>query len=196
MLASRRLRATLLRILQAFPVVVGVVVISFVLTRALPGYPAVHFAGAEADEQSIGQVRIAMGLDKPILQRFVVYGEDLLRGDLGQSLSTGRPVTLDLATLLPASSELTLTALLLAILIAVPLGVLAATRPGSWVDHVCRVVVTAGGVTADIFYRDIADLYPVLSAGDCALALGTAGIHLPFPRPHYRFLPDRCGACG
>ncbi|MEM1274964.1 MAG: ABC transporter permease [Pseudomonadota bacterium] len=159
MLASRpRLRATLLRIVQAFPVVVGVVVISFVLTRALPGDPAVYFAGAAADEASIEQVRAAMGLDKPMLQQFVAYVGDLLRGDLGQSLSTGRPVADDLANRLPASLELTLTALLLAILIAVPLGVLAATRPGSWVDHLCRVVVTAG-VSLPTFFTGILLIY-------------------------------------
>ncbi|MEM6660709.1 MAG: ABC transporter permease [Pseudomonadota bacterium] len=159
MWASRpRLRATLLRIVQALPVVVGVVVISFVLTRALPGDPAVYFAGAAADEDSIEQVRAAMGLDKPMLQQFVAYVGDLLQGDLGQSLSTGRPVVTDLANRLPASLELTLTALMLAILIAVPLGVLAATRPGSWVDHLCRVVVTAG-VSLPTFFTGILLIY-------------------------------------
>ncbi|MEM7742720.1 MAG: ABC transporter permease [Pseudomonadota bacterium] len=159
MLADRpRLRATVLRVLQAVPVVVGVVVISFVLTRALPGDPAVYFAGAAADAESIEEVRVAMGLDKPLLQQFVTYVGDLARGDLGQSLSTGRPVTVDLANRLPASLELTLTALLLAIAIAVPLGVLAATRPGSWVDHLCRVVVTAG-VSLPTFFTGILLIY-------------------------------------
>jgi peptide/nickel transport system permease protein len=159
MLAARpRLRATLLRILQAVPVVVGVVVISFLLTRALPGDPAVYFAGAAADAESIEQVRVAMGLDKPLAQQFLVYVGDLLRGDLGQSLSTGRPVAQDLATRLPASLELTLTALLLAIAIAAPLGVLAATRPGSWVDHLCRVMVTAG-VSLPTFFTGILLIY-------------------------------------
>ena len=89
MLAARpRPRATLLRIAQAIPVVIGVVVISFVLTRALPGDPAVYFAGAAADEASIEQVRAAMGLDKPMLQQFFAYVGDLAQGDLGQSLST------------------------------------------------------------------------------------------------------------
>jgi peptide/nickel transport system permease protein len=159
MLANRpRLRATLMRIVQAFPVVVGVVVISFLLTRALPGDPAVYFAGAAADAESIEEVRVAMGLDKPLLEQFVVYVGDLFRGDLGQSLSTGRPVAVDLATRLPASLELTLTALLLAVVISVPLGVLAATRPGSWVDHLCRVVVTAG-VSLPTFFTGILLIY-------------------------------------
>ena len=155
---SPRLRAILMRIVQAFPVVVGVVVISFVLTRALPGDPAVYFAGAAADQESIEQVRVAMGLDKPLLQQFTIYVGDLLRGDLGQSLSTGRPVAVDLANRLPASLELTLSALVLAIVIAVPLGVLAATRPGSWIDHLCRVVVTAG-VSLPTFFTGILLIY-------------------------------------
>ncbi|MEO1530793.1 MAG: ABC transporter permease [Pseudomonadota bacterium] len=147
-----------MRIVQSIPVVVGVVVISFLLTRALPGDPAVYFAGAAADAESIQEVRVAMGLDKPMLEQFIVYVGDLLRGDLGQSLATGRPVAVDLANRLPASLELTLTALLIAVVIAVPLGVLAATRPGSWVDHLCRVVVTAG-VSLPTFFTGILLIY-------------------------------------
>ncbi len=159
MLASHpRLRATLWRVAQAVPVIVGVVVISFLLTRALPGDPAVYFAGMAADEASIQQTRIAMGLDRPLPVQFVYYVGDLLRGDLGMSLSSGRSVASDLANRLPASLELTLTALLLAVIVAVPLGVLAATRPGSWVDHLCRVVVTAG-VSLPTFFTGIVLIY-------------------------------------
>jgi len=156
--ASPRLRATVLRVAQSIPVVIGVVVISFLLTRALPGDPAVYFAGVAADTASIEQTRVAMGLDKPLPQQFVIYVGDLLQGDLGQSLSSGRSVAADLAKRLPASLELTLTALLLAIAIAVPLGVLAATRPGTWVDHLCRVVVTAG-VSLPTFFTGILLIY-------------------------------------
>ncbi|MCR9126450.1 MAG: ABC transporter permease [Rhodobacteraceae bacterium] len=153
-----RLRAILLRIAQAVPVVFGVVVISFLLTRALPGDPAVYFAGVMADEQSIEQTRIALGLDKPLPQQFAIYVGNLLQGDLGQSVSSGRAVATDLANRLPASLELTLTALLLAVLVAVPLGVWAATRPGTWVDHLCRIVVTAG-VSLPTFFTGILLIY-------------------------------------
>lgn len=156
--SSPRLRATLLRVAQSIPVVIGVVIISFLLTRALPGDPAVYFAGVAADTDSIEQTRIAMGLDKPLLQQFFLYVGDLFQGDLGQSLLSGRSVAEDLAKRLPASLELTLTALLLAIAIAVPLGVLAATRPGTWVDHLCRVVVTAG-VSLPTFFTGILLIY-------------------------------------
>lgn len=156
--SSPRLRATLLRVAQSIPVVIGVVIISFLLTRALPGDPAVYFAGVAADTASIEQTRVAMGLDKPLVQQFFLYVGNLLQGDLGQSLSSGRSVAADLAKRLPASLELTLSALILAIVIAVPLGVLAATRPGTWVDHLCRVVVTAG-VSLPTFFTGILLIY-------------------------------------
>ncbi|WP_118134146.1 ABC transporter permease [Oceanicella sp. SM1341] len=147
-----------LRIAQSVPVVLGVVVISFLLTRALPGDPAVQFAGAAATPESIEQVRASLGLDKPLLQQFLIYCGDLLQGDLGQSVSTGRPVAEELASRLPASLELTLTALILSCAIAIPLGVLAATRPGSWVDQLCRLLVTAG-VSLPTFFTGIVLIY-------------------------------------
>jgi peptide/nickel transport system permease protein len=153
-----RLRAVLMRVAQSVPVVVGVVVISFLLTRALPGDPAAYFAGAAADEASIEQVRVALGLDKPLIQQFFIYSADLLRGDLGRSVSSGQPVAADLAKRLPASLELTLTALLLSCGIAIPLGILAATKPGSWIDHICRLLVTAG-VSLPTFFTGILLIY-------------------------------------
>lgn len=148
----------MMRIAQSIPVVVGVVVISFLLTRALPGDPAAYFAGAAADEASIEEIRIALGLDKPLIQQFFIYVGDLLQGDLGQSISSGQSVAADLAKRLPASLELTLTALIVSCGIAIPLGVLAATQPGSWIDHLCRVVVTAG-VSLPTFFTGIVLIY-------------------------------------
>jgi peptide/nickel transport system permease protein len=155
---SGRLASMTSRVAQAIPVVIGVVVISFVLTRALPGDPAVFFAGAAADEQSIAQIREALGLDKSLPEQFLIYIGDLARGDLGRSISSGQPVAADLASRLPASLELTLTALLLSCSVAVPLGVLAATRPGSPVDHLCRVLVTAG-VSLPTFFTGVVLIY-------------------------------------
>lgn len=148
----------MMRIAQSIPVVVGVVVISFLLTRALPGDPAAYFAGAAADEASIEEIRVALGLDKPLIQQFFIYVGDLLQGDLGQSISSGQSVAADLAKRLPASLELTLTALIVSCGIAIPLGVLAATQPGSWIDHLCRVVVTAG-VSLPTFFTGIVLIY-------------------------------------
>ena len=87
-----------------------------------------------------------------------VRGVNLGKGDLGVSLSTGRPVVEELGRRLPASLELTLLGLGFAILIAVPLGMLAATREGSWIDHTCRVVVTAG-VSVPTFFTGLLLIY-------------------------------------
>ena len=146
------------RLAQALPSVFGVIVISFVLTRALPGDPAVYFAGDMADKESIEQVRQSLGLDKSWIEQFTIYVRNLINGDWGTSLSTGRPVTEELLTRLPASLELTLIGLGLAILVAIPLGVLAATRPNSWVDHLCRVMVTAG-VSLPTFFTGLFLVY-------------------------------------
>ncbi|MCY4180632.1 MAG: ABC transporter permease [Litoreibacter sp.] len=155
---NARTKMILGRMAQAIPVVMGVVVISFLLTRALPGDPAAYFAGPAADEASIAEIREALGLDKPLFQQFFLYVGDLARGDLGTSLTTGQTVMSDLAARLPASLELTLVALLLSCAIAIPLGVLAATRPGTWVDHLCRVLVTAG-VSMPTFFTGIVLIY-------------------------------------
>lgn len=155
---SGRFQTIAMRIAQALPVVMGVVVVSFILTRALPGDPAVYFAGQSATDESIQQVREALGLDKSLPQQFFIYLGDLLRGDLGQSLSTGQPVISDLARRLPASLELTLTALILACSVAIPLGVMAAKKPGSLQDHICRIFVTAG-VSLPTFFTGILLVY-------------------------------------
>lgn len=157
-MVSTRTRIILGRMAQALPVVAGVVVISFLLTRALPGDPAAFFAGAAADEQSIAEVRQALGLDQPLIRQFLIYVGDLATGDLGTSISTGQPVATDLANRLPASLELTLVALFLSCGVALPLGILAATRPGSWIDHLCRVLVTAG-VSLPTFFTGIVLIY-------------------------------------
>lgn len=138
------LNLILRRVAGALPSVIGVVVVTFVLTRALPGDPAAFFAGPAATTEAVEEVRRALGLDRSLPVQFGYYLRELARGDLGTSLSTGQPVVRELVTRLPASLELTLAGLLLATVIAIPLGVLAATRPGSWIDHLCRVATTAG----------------------------------------------------
>ena len=138
------MRVVLKRLLGALPNVVGVVIVTFLLTRALPGDPAAYFAGPAATPEAIEEIRRHLGLDKTLVHQFGLYLTDLARGDLGQSLSTGQPVLQEIASRLPASLELTLCGLLFATLVAIPLGVAAATHPGSWIDHVCRVAATAG----------------------------------------------------
>jgi len=152
------LRMTLKRLLMAVPSLVGVVIVTFLLTRALPGDPAAYFAGPAATKEAIEQIRVSLGLDKSLIVQFGRYLGDLARGDLGNSLTTGQPVGKEIRERLPASAELTLLGLVLSISIAVPLGILAATRPGSLIDHACRVLATAG-VSLPVFFTGLILVY-------------------------------------
>jgi dipeptide transport system permease protein len=152
------LTMTLKRLAMAIPSLIGVVIVTFLLTRALPGDPAAYFAGPAATPQAIQEVRVKLGLDKPLIVQFGHYVVDLAHGNLGTSLTTGQPVATELRNRLPASAELTLLGLIVSIVIAVPLGILAATRPNSLVDHACRVISTAG-VSLPVFFTGLILVY-------------------------------------
>jgi peptide/nickel transport system permease protein len=137
------LLATILRrLVLGLPALFGVVVVSFALTRLLPGDPAVYFAGAAPTPEAIADLHRTLMLDRPLPQQFAAYLGDLLHGNLGRSLVTGQPVLKDLSTRFPATLELTLSAIALALIIAVPLGVVGAMRKGSGIDHIARIVST------------------------------------------------------
>src|ERR1700730_3615442 len=95
------------RLAGALPSIAGVIVVTFLLTRALPGDPAAYFAGPAATAQSIEEIRHKLGFDRSLPAQFIGYLRDLAHGDLGASLSTGQPVVEELLTRLPASAELT-----------------------------------------------------------------------------------------
>jgi dipeptide transport system permease protein len=146
------------RMMLIIPNLIGVIIVTFLLTRALPGDPAAYFAGPAATKESIQQIRVSLGLDKPLIVQFGRYVKDLAHGDLGTSLTTGQPVITEIKNRLPASAELTLFGLILSMVIAVPLGILAAVKQGSWIDHTCRIVATAG-VSLPVFFTGLLLVY-------------------------------------
>jgi peptide/nickel transport system permease protein len=146
------------RLAAAVPSLIGVVIVTFLLTRALPGDPAAYFAGPAATAEAVEQIRVKLGLDQPLYLQFIRYVRDLAHGDLGNSLTTGQPVGHEIKTRLPASAELTLLGLIVSVAIAVPLGILAATRPNSLIDHCCRVISTAG-VSLPVFFTGLILVY-------------------------------------
>ncbi len=134
-----------LRLLSAIPTLFGVILVTFLLTRVLPGDPAVFFASNPSmSEQDIEAVRQSLGLDKSLPEQFGIYLVNLMQGDLGNSISTGQSVASEFANRLPASAELTILAFLIAVGVSLPLGVAAALRPGSLIDHLSRVIATLG----------------------------------------------------
>ncbi len=133
------------RLVASLPALFGVLVFTFLLMRVLPGDPAVFFASdPNAGQAEIDQMREQLGLDRPIPIQMVYYLYDLATGNLGRSMTTGQNVVTDLRQRLPASLELTVAALILALGLAVPLGVLAALRPGSVLDHSVRLLCSLG----------------------------------------------------
>ncbi|WP_431836301.1 ABC transporter permease [Cellulomonas sp. Y8] len=135
------------RLAQAVVVVLGVVVVSFLVARAVPGDAAVSATGARASASELAAARERLGLDQPLPVQLFRYLGDLVRGDLGTSLHTRQPVAADLGSALPASLELVGAAMLLAVLLGIPLGVLAARFRGGRAGGV-DVSVRVGSVLA------------------------------------------------
>lgn len=127
---------------------VGVIVAVFTLTRILPSDPAALRAGPLATRELIGQYRADMGLDRPLPVQFLGYAWQLMRGDLGDSWRTDQPVLSELAQRVPATLELAATAFLMALAIGLSLGIVAAVRFGTWVDHAARLFATLGASLA------------------------------------------------
>ena len=92
------LSMVLKRLLLAVPSLIGVVIVTFLLTRALPGDPAVYFAGPAATKEAIQEIRVKLGLDKSLPQQFVGYVVDLAHGNMGSALTTGQPVARRIAS--------------------------------------------------------------------------------------------------
>lgn len=123
----------------------------FFMVRAIPGDPAQIMLGQQATPEQVQQVRENMGLDKPIFVQYGLFLKDAVRGDLGDSIVTGRPVTTELMTRLPATFELTAFAMLIAILVGVPVGVISAVRQYSLLDKTTSVLALTG-ISMPIFW--------------------------------------------
>jgi peptide/nickel transport system permease protein len=148
-------------------VLLGLAVVIFIVARIVPGDPARIALGPLATNEQVAQLRLEMGLDRPAVVQFVAYVGGVLKGDLGQSLVSNRKVSLDIAEALPATLELVLLTLSIIILVAMPLGMLAARRHNSAVDNASRIisllgVVTPGFVVAIVLQLLAADFVPFL----------------------------------
>ncbi len=122
----------------------GLILVTFLIGRTMPIDPVIAIAGDRAPPDVVARVRLELGLDQPLFVQFWIYLKQLAAGDLGRSVMTQRLVTEDIARYFPATLELATVAIIFAIAIGVPLGVAAAARQGSWLDHVARVLSLAG----------------------------------------------------
>ena len=130
------IRFLLSRLALLVPTFLGVAIVSFAFIRLLPGDPIMLLAGERGmSPDRYAELSARFGYDQPLWRQFLDYLANLLQGDFGTSIVTKRPVLEEFATLFPATLELALCAIVLAVLIGVPLGVIAAVRRGSWLDQ-------------------------------------------------------------
>ena len=132
------------RLLLAVPVLLGVATLVFSLIHLVPGDPAQAMLGDGASPQDIAELRANLGLDQPMLTQYFAFLRDAMTGDLGVSFRTGQPVTTMIAERLPATAELAIAAMAVAILLAIPLGVIAAVWRGTAADYGAMTFALAG----------------------------------------------------
>ncbi|REK76703.1 ABC transporter permease [Paenibacillus paeoniae] len=175
------LRYTLRRLLVMIPSLLGIVVVTFILTRVLPGDPALMITGEQALPEFVEQVRKEYGFDQPLIVQFGSYMKQLVQGDFGYAWHTGHAVLDDLATRFPATVELTLASMAIALLVALPIGVLAASRKDSMLDHTARVLSLIGS-SVPIFWLGllmISLFYASLGWLPAPIGRISGGIHPP-----------------
>jgi peptide/nickel transport system permease protein len=122
----------------------GLALVTFMIGRVMPIDPVIAIAGDHAPPDVVARIRLELGLDRPLLVQFAIYLDNLVHGDLGRSVMTSRPVLVDIGRFFPATLELATTAIIVAVIIGIPLGVFSAARQGSRFDHAVRVIALTG----------------------------------------------------
>jgi peptide/nickel transport system permease protein len=138
------LRYLVRRILLTVPVLLGVATLVFSLIHLVPGDPAQAMLGDGASAQDIAELRKSLGLDQPLLDQYVTFLRHAVTGDLGRSFRTGQPVTTMIVERIPATAELAIAAMFVAIVLAIPLGVIAAVWRGTAADYGAMTFALAG----------------------------------------------------
>lgn len=162
------------RVLQTIPVLIGLSILIFVLTRIIPG-DAVRLAlGPQATDDQIAAMRETLGLDHNLFMQYVNYMAGLFQGDWGYSLRTQRNVFTDIVQTFPATLELTTVAMIMAVLLGVPLGVISALKKDKWTDQFTRIFGLTGvamprfwlGIMLQIMFAYWLSLFPIIGRGD------------------------------
>lgn len=137
----------------------GLLTIMFLVTNVAPGDPAKLMAGQNATQDMVETIRREYGLDKSLPEQYAVYIGGVLRGDLGRSIVSTKPVVEELVRYFPATLELVLVAMGLGILIGVPFGMLSAVYRDSWVDHATRIFSVSGVALPAFWFGLLLQLY-------------------------------------
>ncbi len=143
------------RILLFIPTLLGISLITFVLTQSLPGDPVVNMVGVRATPETIARIRAEIGVDKSLPVQYVLYLKRLSRGELGRSIFTNRRISDDLLQKFPNTAKLALAAMLFASIIGIGMGVFAAVKRGTGWDRLVTLL-SVGGISVPIFWLGLA----------------------------------------
>src|SRR6266487_3847310 len=132
------------RFLQMIPITFGILTLVFSLIHLIPGDPARQIAGPDAQEQDVQSVRKALGLDQPLWTQYVSYLSHVVRGDFGRSFQTNELVSKQIRSRYPATIQLAVGAMFIALLVAFPLGIISAIYRNSWIDNLARFFALIG----------------------------------------------------
>lgn len=174
------------RLAQVIPITFGILTLIFLLIHMIPGDPALQIAGENARAEDVERVRIQLGLDKPLWEQYVSYLSGLVRGDLGRSFRTQQPVTDMVFERYPATIQLAIGGMIVAVIIAFPLGIASAIYRSSWIDNVARFFALIGvsmpnfwlGPLLIIAFAIHFEWFPVSGRGDGWLSLVLPSITL------------------
>ncbi|MEM7126511.1 MAG: ABC transporter permease [Chloroflexota bacterium] len=152
------------RLILTVPLLIGVTLIAFTISHAVPGDPIVANLGQKAmsDPDIVAAFEREWGLDKPVPQQYLIYVGKLLQGDMGRSIKSRRPVLDDLRSFLPATIELATASVIFGVLTGMALGILSALWRNSWLDHVARLVSLLG-VSVPVFWLALLALFVLYS---------------------------------
>lgn len=143
-MASPRLKALAATAASVPITLFGLVLVTFLIGRVMPIDPVLAIVGDRAPADVVAQARLDLGLDEPLYVQFWIYLGKLVQGDLGRSVMTSHTVVDDIIRFFPATMELATAAILISAVLGIPIGVLAAVRQGSRIDHVIRIITLAG----------------------------------------------------
>ncbi len=139
-------------------VLFGIIVITFIVSHVIPADPIGAILGPQAPPELVEKVRREWGFDKPLPEQFVDYIINLLHGNLGKSIRTNKPVAEDLIRFFPATIELATAAMIVAIAIGIPLGIISAIKKDKWPDHISRIFALMG-VSMPVFWLGLILLF-------------------------------------
>ncbi|CAH0122189.1 Dipeptide transport system permease protein DppB [Paenibacillus sp. CECT 9249] len=177
------------RLINMIPTLLVVATIVFIITRLIPGDPAAVMLGPQASVEDIAKLRDKLGLNEPIIMQYLHYLGDLVRGDLGTSLSYNQPVLSIIMERFPNTLLLSVCALLIALVIGIPAGIVSATRQYSFLDYALMILALIGvsmpifwlGVMLVLFFSVELGWFPATGMGSLADGFGTFLKHLVLP---------------